>query len=407
MTPKAVSSCPDDLSRRLGLEPGAVVRVRDEGSGVHIGRSSASLARLYVEPTSECNLGCTTCMRNAWQEPGGRMSGETWDKVLAGLRALDPRPSIFFGGYGEPLCHPDLLEMIASARSCGIEVELITNATLLDGETARKLVTAGLQRLWVSLDESGEGPYSAVRRGSSLSLVTGNVARLQAEREQALSETPLIGISFVAMRETIASLPDVLRLGRRLGADRFLVSNLLAHTPGMRDQALYHRSYYEPDLPPTERTPLVDLPRMELNEATEVPLAEVLKDSFTVSIAGQTLSLGSCTCPFAEKGSMSVRWDGTVSPCPPLMHAHTTYLGDRERKVQAYAVGDLASRGLGEIWNDPSYRALREKLLAFDFAPCTTCNGCEEAGANRADCFGNTAPACGGCLWAQGFIRCP
>ncbi|OGN93594.1 MAG: hypothetical protein A2Y88_12875 [Chloroflexi bacterium RBG_13_48_10] len=26
---------------------------------------------------------------------------------------------------------------------------------------------------------------------------------------------------------------------------------------------------------------------------------------------------------------------------------------------------------------------------------------------NLEDCFGNSAPACGGCLWAQGLIQCP
>ncbi len=26
---------------------------------------------------------------------------------------------------------------------------------------------------------------------------------------------------------------------------------------------------------------------------------------------------------------------------------------------------------------------------------------------NEEDCFGNTFPTCGGCLWAQGVIRCP
>jgi hypothetical protein len=29
------------------------------------------------------------------------------------------------------------------------------------------------------------------------------------------------------------------------------------------------------------------------------------------------------------------------------------------------------------------------------------------AEANLEDCLGNTAPACGGCLWAQGVIQCP
>ena len=391
----------------LGLEPGALVRVRQDGNGVRIGRSTASLAKLYVELTTECNIGCTTCMRNAWEEPGGRMGAETWKLVLAGGKGMRPAPALFIGGYGEPLCHPDALDMMADAKRAGLSVEMITNATLLDENAATRLVELGLDRLWVSLDSGGESEYAGVRRGGSLSRVVENVSRLVAARERALSETPLIGISFVAMRDTIHSLPEVLRLGRRLGADRFLVSNLLPHTQSMLGQALYQRSHYEPDLPASERTPLLDLPRMEINDVTQLPLAEALKDSFTVSIAGQRLSLGSCTCPFVDQGSMAVRWDGSAHPCPPLMHPHTSYLADRERKVGAFAVGSLASQGLGEIWNDPSYVELRERLLAFDFAPCTTCNGCEEAGANAGDCFGNAAPACGGCLWAQGFIRCP
>ncbi len=369
------------------------MRVREDESGLRIGRSAAKLARVYVELTTECNIACPSCMRTAWEEPGGRMEAATWKHLIEGARRVRPLPSLMLGGYGEPLCHPAALDFAADAKSAGLCVEIITNATLLDEDSAKRLVAMGLDRVWVSIHDDDE--------------MVENVSRLMAERERALSETPLIGISFVATRDTMANLRDILRLGRRLGADRFFVSNLLPHTPQMREQALFHRSYYEPDLPASERTPLLDLPRIEINESTQVPLAEVLKDSFTVSIAGQPLSLGSCTCPFVERGSTSVRWDGSVHPCPPLMHTHTTFLADRERKVEAFAVGSLGSRGLEEIWTDPPYRALREKLLAFDFAPCTTCNGCEQAGSNVSDCFGNTAPACGGCLWAQGFIRCP
>ena len=232
----------------LGLEPGALVRVRQDGNGVRIGRSTASLAKLYVELTTECNIGCTTCMRNAWEEPGGRMGAETWKLVLAGAKEMRPAPALFIGGYGEPLCHPDALDMMADAKTAGLSVEMITNATLLDQNAATRLVELGLDRLWVSLDSGGESEYAgcASRRGS-LSRVVENVSRLVAAREHALSETPLIGISFVAMRDTIHSLPEMLRLGRRLGADRFLVGNLLPHTQSMVGQALYQRSHYEPD----------------------------------------------------------------------------------------------------------------------------------------------------------------
>jgi len=50
---------------------------------------------------------------------------------------------------------------------------------------------------------------------------------------------------------------------------------------------------------------------------------------------------------------------------------------------------------------------LRERLLAFDFSPCTICNSCDMADVNLEDCCGSPTPSCGGCLWAQGFIRCP
>jgi MoaA/NifB/PqqE/SkfB family radical SAM enzyme len=113
------------------------------------------------------------------------------------------------------------------------------------------------------------------------------------------------------------------------------------------------------------------------------------------------------SCPFVERGSVSVRWDGEVSPCLPLLHTHLGYLDFRSRTSLAHSVGNVNERSLLELWGDPRYVALRERLQAFDFAPCTVCNSCDMADENLEDCFGNTIPACGGCLWAQGFIQCP
>jgi hypothetical protein len=38
---------------------------------------------------------------------------------------------------------------------------------------------------------------------------------------------------------------------------------------------------------------------------------------------------------------------------------------------------------------------------------CRTCNSCDLPDINNEDCFGNVHPACGGCLWSQGFVQCP
>jgi len=104
---------------------------------------------------------------------------------------------------------------------------------------------------------------------------------------------------------------------------------------------------------------------------------------------------------------MSIRWDGRVSPCLPLLHTNQYYCDQQLRKTITYSLGNINEHGLLEIWNDEDYISLRKREQSFTFAPCTFCNGCDLSTENRGDCLDNSDLSCGGCLWAQGFIRCP
>jgi MoaA/NifB/PqqE/SkfB family radical SAM enzyme len=146
---------------------------------------------------------------------------------------------------------------------------------------------------------------------------------------------------------------------------------------------------------------------MDVENGTAEAFTALLKSTNQLELFGSLLDQNVDRCPFVERGSLSVRWDGKVSPCLPLLYTHSYFLDDRERCSHAHFVGDLTTRTLLEIWNDPSYLDLRDRLQSFDFSPCTYCNSCEIANDNLEDCYGNTIPACGGCLWAQGLIRCP
>lgn len=398
---------PLELCKRYGFTAGSRIRLEEEPAGLHISGSTDRLARVYVEPTNLCNFDCRICMRNVWDEPLGMMGVETFSSILQGVKSIQPLPMIFFGGFGEPLAHPAIVEMIASARQVVSEVELITNGTLLNEMVAHSLVELGLNRLWVSIDGATPESYADVRLGDALPLVIANLGRLQELRAKSEANLPKLGIAFVAMRRNIADLPKVIRLGKQLGADHFMVSNLVPHTAELRDQVLYDHSMYESDLQPSQWSPEVSLPRMDLDARTIELLAEILKGRNALQVTGQSLSMGANTCPFLEKGSVSIRWDGEISPCLPLLHTHRNYLAENLRISQAYTVGNINNRSLIDLWNDWGYVRLRERLQAFDFSPCTFCNSCEMAESNLEDCFGNTQPACGGCLWAQGFIQCP
>ena len=157
----------------------------------------------------------------------GQMNSTTFDRIVEGLRGFSPPPTIFFGGFGEPLAHPDIVEMVVKAKFLGSQVELITNGTMLTPEISRGLIKADLDMLWVSIDGATPESYADVRLGAALPEVLANLKHFRDIRTEKHLLTPEIGIVFVAMKRNITDLPSVLRIGSQLDVTRFLVTNVL------------------------------------------------------------------------------------------------------------------------------------------------------------------------------------
>ena len=269
------------------------------------------------------------------------------------------------------------------------------------------MIAAGLDLLWVSLDGARPESYADVRLGAALPEVLTNVARFRDARRLSHSPTPQIGIIFVAMKRNIADLPALLRLGRRLRATRYLVTNVLPYTDDMQAEVLYTRALSAFTYIRSQWVPHLSLPRTDFNQATCRPFYQVINGGQNVSFARHNLGGANDHCPFLESGTIAIGWDGSASPCLPLMHNHVSYLHQRRRVSRRYVIGNVTQRELSTLWNDPDHLAFRQRVQDFDFSPCTFCGGCELAEANEEDCLGNGFPTCGGCLWAQGVIQCP
>lgn len=396
---------PPEVARGLGLVPGAHARFDVDDNSLTIRRSPSHLARLYVELTNGCNIDCTTCMRNVWDLPIGHLSEEHFRHIESELLSMEEKPLVFFGGFGEPLFHPKALEYVRRIRSAGAEVDLITNGTLLTEKRINALIEAGLRRLWVSIDGARPESYADVRLGGSLPEVLENLETLKHRKLRLAKTKPELGVAFVAMERNIGDLPKVVELGLRLEADRFSISNVIAHNERMNGETLYDEELgkWNP------KRAQVELSRMDLDEpkVTEALRGLMETGSRALGIPELDLFPEKNRCPFIEKGSMSIRFDGAVSPCLSLLHSHDYYVGETKRRSHAYQIGTLGERSLLDMWRDPEYVDLRERLDEFTFSPCTTCRSCERIEENREDCHGNHEPACGGCLWAQGLIRCP
>jgi MoaA/NifB/PqqE/SkfB family radical SAM enzyme len=405
---------PPELAKRYGLVPGARVRIESTTNRIALLRPVTQLAKVYIEPTNRCNLDCVTCIRQSWDEPLGTMSPGTYSRIIEGLRSFNPPPDIFFGGLGEPLAHPNIVNMIREAKALGSTVELITNGTLLSKSISSELVAAGLDKLWVSLDGATPESYTDVRMGAALPEVLNNLYELRRARwKKYLPEyfdlllKPQIGIVFVAMKRNIADLPAVLRLANRLGSLHFLVTNVLPYTPELQEEILYSRAITDSIYTSAPLLRFLDFPKMDINPTTREAIYQALRGDHALSFAGGSLGESNNRCPFIEKGSLAIRWDGDVSPCLALMHDHKMYFHRYERSIKRHAVGNALDQTIGQIWNKPEYLALRSRLQEFAFSPCVHCGGCEYFESNQEDCIGSPIPTCGGCLWAQGVIRCP
>ncbi len=405
---------PPDLARQYGLTPGAKIRIEGNTNRLTLLRPVTQLAKLYIEPTNRCNLDCVTCIRHSWDEPLGTMNAETFSRIIEGLRSCDPPPDIFFGGLGEPLSHPNILDMVRQAKALGSSVEMITNGTLLSKDVSKELVAAGLDKLWVSLDGATPESYTDLRLGAVLPEVLNNLYEFRRARWRKyipeffdLHLKPQIGIVFVAMKRNIADLPAVLSLANRLGSLHFLVTNVLPYTREMQDEILYSRAISDSIYTSTPLLRLLEFPKMDVSPTTREAVYQVLRGDHALNFAGGSLGTSNNRCPFIEKGALAIRWDGDASPCLALMHDHKMYLYQYERSIKRHVVGNVLNQSVGQIWNKPEYLTLRSRLQEFNFSPCILCGGCDYFESNQEDCIGSPIPTCGGCLWAQGIVQCP
>jgi radical SAM protein with 4Fe4S-binding SPASM domain len=313
--------------------------------------------RLQLEVTSACNLRCLMCLvryRPPVNKLAGAMSPELFHRVVddvPGLRDLTLQ------GLGEPLLSPYLMELIGAAVGRDITVGFNTNATLLTRRRAEELVASGVGWLHVSLDGARAEAYERVRDGADFDTVLANLAGLVAAKRAAGSTTPWVRVVFVAMRDTVDELPELVRLLGRVGVDELHVQNL-SHSFSDADPAGRYAQIRE----------FTADQALWTGRDTERAAAAFGQAAAEADRLGVRLRLPR-TAPPATGTGCSWPWDaayitstGVVQPCCMVMG------DDRVR------LGTVGERSFPEIWYGEEYRAFRRRLAGD--TPPEVCQGC-------------------------------
>lgn len=369
----------------VDLKQGQEVLFMQRDGGYRVIPLAPDVKRLYIEVTTKCNFDCITCIRSTWEDKLLHMDWPTFEKILASLDGLPQLESVHFGGFGEPMMHPRILDMLRAVKGRGLKTEMITNGSYLTEENAQKLIDLELDVLFTSLDSPDEQEYNEIRQGADFQSVFKNVAKLQAMKQAQKAVKPELGIEFVAMRKNFTKLPKLIRLAWELNAAKVIVSNLLPYHESMKDEIVY-----------------------DIDDS-----GPLFKDRSFAAAARASISHMKLRterqCKFVKDKSMSINYQGNVSPCYALMHTYQCYVYGRKKQIYPCYLGNVNEKTLGDIWMEPGFVEFRQNVEEFRFPSCTDCkslDGCNYTESNEMDCWGNT-PSCAECLWARRIIACP
>ena len=105
------------------------------------------LRKVYLEITNVCNLNCAFCPGT--RRPPRFLSVEDF-RLLAG-KLRGHTEYLYFHLMGEPLLHPDLVQLLEIAGALGFKVMLTTNGTLLPKRQDELLAAPALHKVNISL----------------------------------------------------------------------------------------------------------------------------------------------------------------------------------------------------------------------------------------------------------------
>jgi MoaA/NifB/PqqE/SkfB family radical SAM enzyme len=314
---------------------------------------------VYLEVTNRCNLLCETCPRTFEAlEPPADMS---WGLFTAIVDQLPGLARAVLHGVGEPMLVKSLPRMIRYLKERGVYVLFNTNGTLLAPRKRRELIDTGLDELRVSLDAAEAQSFFKVRGKNFFDRIVRNVGEFTALQKEIGAATPRVSLWLTGLKETVAQLPDFVRLAARIGVREVYLQRLVFDDLGrglMREQS----SLFE---------------TTQQQEEAAIAAAQVLGHSL-----GVTIDASGATEPGTslKRGEGEAPWSACRRPWS-LMYftAHGRALPCciapfSARGYDTYTLGDATQQSLREIWNGNAYQDFRAALVGdVPPRPCQNC----------------------------------
>lgn len=133
---------------------------------------------VLIDNCNYCNLRCSMCDHKNMTKyrPYGVMDWKLYCKIVDEIALENPHIRVWEIFFGEPFICKDIAERVKYAKDRGLtDVVTNTNGVLMTDERARKIITAGLDAIYVGIDAFSKEVYDQIRVGGNFAKVVANV----------------------------------------------------------------------------------------------------------------------------------------------------------------------------------------------------------------------------------------
>lgn len=313
----------------------------------HLGGFNTPLRELGLSITTTCNLECKMCDIRRYEPSAVNIPLPLFSKLIRDAAALGLVQVTFSGG--EPLLHPNFVEMIDICKKYGVRVSIFSNFSIKIGEKLWGAIS-NLDQLLISFDGATVETYEKIRHGAKFNQTISNIK----EYKKRNPSKPLI-FNYVVQRSNYHEIDKAVELFTLLGADTIDFEPVKQW--GIKERLNVSNREFEIY---RKKAELVQR-KLETTGCSKIELPYF----------SQREGCPRCYVPWY---SLYVTSRGMVYPCCALQTREQTPL--RNDVMKKAVIGDLNREGIEEIWNSQKLALCRKQLLKdrSEFYPvCITC----------------------------------
>jgi len=300
-----------------------------------------------IEPTTRCQLKCVMCPKTVYTDDWltGDMPLSVYEKISRYFHLIQ---RVHLQGWGEPLLHPNLFDMIQIANSENCLTSLTTNGALLAQDMSEELIRKGVDTVAISIAGAMRETHENIRRGSHFDHLIGNIKTLANLKFKMRSKTPLIVLSFLMTKTNIEELPEAVSLAKDIGINEVVATNLdYVPKKAQDDMKIFSCN------------------KADINFKNYIHTAEKRAHQLKMPFRNYPLELEEViVCEMNPLHIVSLSFDGCISPCIylniPSRGLISRIFCGKHYEIERQCFGNLEESDFMEIWTGTPYENFRK-----------------------------------------------